>query len=534
MSKFLPHHIRSTRLNSLGIPGTFWNHEGGLAYARDDRTTLLSMAACCLFGEPQFYGDSTGKVIDLVRKVAASDPEWTVKFAVFLREKLHLRSVSHWVLAAASAMPGAGPSVARAFPRVALRPDDLLEIAALLKDRNFEITQHIPASIRRAIAGLLLSLDERDIIKYRRARSFGLRHLVGICHPKPRSPREAFLLRYIVHDDAWESLPEDARREFPTIAAFEAIRRGEDDPDLLARAAAVGVPWEVIVPRFGSRRKVWRELVPHLPIMALVRNLRNLHRSRCLASSGVRSIVRRKLADPETVRNSRLLPFRWLSAHNTMKRLDAEVARWIEGAMHLSVDNLPRLPGTTIIACDNSGSMDMYASGYSSVRLKDIAALLGAAAHRTCERSAVYVFADDAARVHFRSEGVLRRAEEVAGTDVGGATYAFKVLVKLLVGEISADRILFFTDMQIYGEERFRFREEEHFAMLLRTYRERVSPGVRTYIFNLAAYEHFMTPADDLGVTYFSGWSEGLLRYIAVEEEGGISSLVERVERIEL
>lgn len=47
---------------------------------------------------------------------------------------------------------------------------------------------------------------------------------------------------------------------------------------------------------------------------------------------------------------------------------------------------------------------------------------------------------------------------------------------------------------------------------------------------NLHPYEHFITPQNEAGVTYISGWSEGVLRYVALDS----FDLVEEIERISL
>ena len=170
----------------------------------------------------------------------------------------------------------------------------------------------------------------------------------------------------------------------------------------------------------------------------------------------------------------------------------------------------------------------------SRVAPRDIGSLLGAIAARICEESRVYVFGSGCAEVDLRGEGsTLSRAERIARKDVGCATYAHRVLDRLTEEGISARRLLIFTDMQIYGEGP-EAEEDVPFTPLLREYRRGLSPGLRTYIFNLQPYEHFMTPADEHGVSYFSGWNERLLRYVDADSGDNGASLVERVDAMVL
>ena len=534
MSKFS--HAASSR--STAALDVFLNNELGRAYRRDPRTTLATMAGSCLVDEPLFYGDTSQRVRILIQWSAGEYPEWTVKLAVFLREELHLRSISHLVLACAATVPAARPFVEKAFSRVATRPDDMLEIAALLKDERHMLARALPAVVRRSIRRKLDGLSELHAIKYRKEGTFGLKHLIRMCHPKPSSPRSSFLLRYAQDARAWRTLEEKSRPEYPMISAMESLACDRTlEPALLERCARAGLPWEMVVPHFGSRKEVWTALAPQLPIMALLRNLRNLHECRALADPSVREAVRGKMTHPEVVKSSKLMPFRWLSAYNVVRPLDPEVAEWAAVGLGHSVENLPRLPGTTIFACDNSGSMLCPVSRFSDVIAKDIGSLFGAAAERICERSLVFVFACTSAVVSFHgAQDILSRAREIANTDVGGSTNAYLVLQDLIRLQLPADRILFFTDMQIYGPHRGFPGEypEEDFTNLLRTYRQDVSPAVRTYIFNLQPYEHFMTPADEHGVSYFSGWNENLLRYVAADSGAGGVSMVDEIAGITL
>jgi len=512
------------------------NHEGGLAFGRDDRTTLLNMAACCLVNEQCFYGDPMPKVRLLLHRVLHAHPEWSVKLAVFLREHLHLRSISQLILACAAMVPEARPFVERAFERVTQRPDDLLETAALLKDPRHGLANSLPSVARRSLARSLNRLSDYHAVKYRKGDGFGLRHLVRLCHPKPGSERQSLLFRYILDRTAWQRFSRSERESLPVIEVWEALRSGDpSDPVLLDQCVEAGLPWEIIVPRFGSTREVWSRLAPCLPIMALLRNLRNLHKTGCLELNEVRSAVRRRLTDPETVRNSRQLPFRWLSAYRVMEPLDKEVAKWLETAMELSIANLPRLPGKTVIACDNSGSMSCLGISRNSMICPiDISSMLGAVADRICEDNLLFVFGSTINHLQFKREGkLLERARLIAETDVGWATNAYKVLKVLLSIRTPVDRILFFTDMQIYGESEG-WSHDEDITCLLREYRRQVTPGVKTYIFNLQPYEHFMTPRDENGVTYFSGWNANLLQYAALDSDPAGRSMVSLVDSVEL
>ncbi|MCX6345173.1 MAG: hypothetical protein NT018_08860 [Armatimonadetes bacterium] len=58
------------------------------------------------------------------------------------------------------------------------------------------------------------------------------------------------------------------------------------------------------------------------------------------------------------------------------------------------------------------------------------------------------------------------------------------------------------------------------FRSWIARYKRKVNPDVELYFVNLAAYGHFVTPQRETKVTYISGWSEGILRYVATTSSG--------------
>jgi hypothetical protein len=98
-------------------------------------------------------------------------------------------------------------------------------------------------------------------------------------------------------------------------------------------------------------------------------------------SDAVAEQVARRIADPETVAKSRMLPFRFWAA---FKHTDS--LRWahaLEKALNLSLTNVPALRGRTLILVDRSPSM-FPGYGFSTPNTSDItlaeqAAVFGAA-----------------------------------------------------------------------------------------------------------------------------------------------------------
>ena len=150
----------------------------------------------------------------------------------------------------------------------------------------------------------------------------------------------------------------------------------------------------------------------------------------------------------------------------------------------------------------------------------DIACILCSIAHRLCSDHVFYAFGSDIARFSLDPrQGILANAERVRKTDVGGATYGYKVIEDLVKRQESVERIVILTDMEFYGESWIPQASQDIRAWLAR-YRREVNRHIELYFINLAAYGHFVTPQREPKVTYISGWSEGILKYVATTSSG--------------
>lgn len=515
------------------------NEEGGVAYRHDQRASLLSLAACSL-GQETFYGDQTPQIDHLAAQVAQTHPEWLVKLAVWLRRRLHMRTIPVRLGAIASLFPACRPALRLAFPLICARTDDLLEMSKLLKDDASGFARSSPHITRRMIAQALNDLDEYQAVKYRRSSTFGLRHLLQLYHPRPRDEKQSLLFRWILDRSCWREFSEEERALLPQISAFERFKR--TDPGDLAAAERYVVeghlPWEVVIPHLGSTEEAWRIAAPQMPIMALLRNLRNLLGSGALEHTRLREVVLSTFRDPQVIRDSKQLPFRWLAAYRAVEHLDGELAEAVAQALELSVVNLPRWPGVTCLACDNSGSMsDKPLSKDSSLYPRDVANLIGAMAHHLCEQATVLVFGDSVEAADVEPDrGILENAERISaqGERVGRATYAHLIFDHLERLPVLCDRLVVLTDMQIYAEKRGVWvSEDSHFATRLEQYRRRFNPALQTYIINLQPSAHFVSPQNAEGVRYLAGWHSNLLHFVAAMDSG-VANLVSEVNRVPL
>lgn len=345
------------------------NHSGHMAYAMSNKEQLMTAVLATMFGEPKYYGSTANDIVALATKLCRNDAAFVSNLAIYVRREFNLRSVSH-VLACVIARE------ASAFTRqtirgIVIRPDDITEIMACYASMY---GKPFPNAMKRQIAEVIQNFDEYQLAKYNGGnKEFKLRDVLRITHPVPRNAEVETLFHKLLNDEL----------ETPYT-------------------------WETELSAHGNTREVWDALIASGKVgyMALLRNLRSI--IRCGADL---EPVLAILTDPERVKQSRQLPFRFFSAYRTLEQdhlMTPEIHRALERAVYTAADNMEQIPGRTLIAVDVSGSMGARISEKSDVRCCDIAALMGALASRICEDATVCYFeAPKAAyRRHYAGYGI--------------------------------------------------------------------------------------------------------------------------------
>jgi len=231
------------------------------------------------------------------------------------------------------------------------------------------------------------------------------------------------------------------------------------------------------------------------------------------------------------VRNSGLYPFRYYQAYKAIKESpdtpnDKRVLEWLENAMRVATENLPDVFENTFTAVDVSGSMRHAVSGDSELTCKEIATLFGA---MMLERdSDVGVFASNFAEVNADPRNPLvTNAEKLQGSRVGGSTNGWKVLRGLRKENRSYDRVVVFTDMQLWNDSPY---QNSSFKDEWDAYKQQ-NPDASLYLIDLQHYGDLVTPEGAQDVYNISGWSEKVLDFIeAIENVDGMIQEIESVE----
>ena len=431
------------------VLATSRTHEGAPGFARDAKSELFLLAVSNMVKEDTFYEKAKARddrYTQLVRAVAVSDPEWTARFLVWLRNEANMRSASLvGALEAARAMVQAKVPGSRAIVRDVLQRAD--EPGEALAYWTSTYGRAIPKPVKRGIADSVVRLyNERSLLKYDTdSKGFRFGDVIELTHPAADKIWQGELFEVALARRRGREV--DFTGQLDLLQANAAFRRDVAlEPELALSASALheaGMTWEdalSLVGSKGSKAKLWEALIPSMGYMALLRNLRNFDQAG-ISGEAVQQVIA-KLTDPWQVRKSRQFPFRFFSAY---KALDS--VRWsqaLEVAFDLTVENIPELPGRSLVLVDRSGSMFMPVSGKSNMIRAEVGALFGAAlALRNPGRVTLVQYGSTAHEVPYRAGGsVLRLMGQF--TNLGG-TYTAAATRQFYNGH---DRVLVVTDEQ--------------------------------------------------------------------------------------
>ena len=269
------------------------NHEGALAWRMTPEWELYTTVVTTMGVEDKFYEsgeERVRRIADLVRKV---EPEFVAQLAVYTREEMHLRSVPLLLLVELDCCHQGDTLVSKAVGRTIQRADEITELLMCYLWRSGKPDlSGLSNQLRKGLAEAFNKFDEYQFAKYnRKNRKVTLRDALALVHPKPKDDRQADIFRKIKSDTLETPVTWETELSAVGQRHFDSEEEKEE-----------------------AKREVWRKLIQshRLGYMATLRNLRNM--LKLGMDEETMQMVCDYIANPEAVRKSKQLPFRFLSA----------------------------------------------------------------------------------------------------------------------------------------------------------------------------------------------------------------------------
>lgn len=539
------------------------NHMGGDSYELNPLETLKLMACSCIFGESKYYKEyekdykphdpltgsrrfsewvmetrkdfnkinvelsvkpvvsdtvlrakSTSEVFEEAIDAALDyDFRGTIKFAMDLRTEYFMRLNPQIIMVRAAIHPKRkeftekNPGMFNAAQQVVMkRADEPATQLAYYLYLNKGEKNKLPSILKRSIAFRLGRLSRYQVNKYKNAE-IGMINAVRLTHatsPVLDELMQTGAVKVDEVDKTWEQL------------------------------RSAGMSWKEIVDK---------GVMPH---MAMLRNIRNVFKE--VEDLDFCKKYMNELKNG--VLKGKQFPFRYKSAYDVVKddasiNHRAYIMDTLEECIDISIDNLPKLKGTTVCLSDNSGSAwGAVTSEYGTTTVAEIDNLSSVIAAKCSDEGTVIKFGDRYKEYPIsKRNGALSITEtvnETAGRDVGHSTEGgiWKWFAHALDNNIKVDNIFIFSDMQagtggLYGtgsdmEEyirggygckiRSRFGDAVGFInvfKLVLAYRKHVNPKVNVFTIQTAGYGDAVIPMMTYRCAILTGWTGKEVQFAA-------------------
>ena len=539
------------------------NHMDGDSYTLDPLETLKLIACSSIFGEAKYYkeyekdykpcdpktGDryfstwvmetrtdfnkinaelsvkpvvsdtvlrtrSTSEVFEEAIDAALDyDFRGTIKFAMDLRTEYFMRLNPQIIMVRAAIHPKRkeftekNPGMFNAAEQVVMkRADEPATQLAYYLYLNKGEKNKLPSILKRSIAFRLGKLSRYQVNKYKNAE-IGMINAVRLTHAT--SP---------VLDELMQT---------------GAVKVDEEDKT-----------WE----QLRSSGMSWKEIVDKgvMPHMAMLRNIRNVFKE--VEDLDFCKKYMNELKNG--VLKGKQFPFRYKSAYDVVKddtniHHRAYIMDVLEECIDISIDNLPKLKGTTVCLSDNSGSAwGAVTSEYGRTTIAEIDNLSSVIAAKCSDEGTVIKFGDRYKEYPIsKRNGALSITEtinDISGRDVGLQTEGgiWKWFAHVLDNNIKVDNIFIFSDMQagtggLYGTDedmeeyirggygchlRSSWGKERGFInvfKLILAYRKHVNPKVNVFSVQTAGYGDAVVPMMTYRCAILTGWTGKEVQFAA-------------------
>jgi 60 kDa SS-A/Ro ribonucleoprotein len=252
-----------------------------------------------------------------------------------------------------------------AVPKVCRTATHLFQFVATAK----ALGKGFGRGMKRAVAAWY---DEKPLeavayqaVKYRAREGYTHERLLDMARPRAHvgEPTHDALYRWMIGKD------HDAARLPPLVAAHCSAMQAETTAELLPLIAAHRLPWEALPTWANADPDVWRAMLPHLGLTALIRSLGNMSRIGAIRPlDGSEQAVAARLGDAAALAKARVHPFAILQAIAVYRSGTGVrgAGAWVpsqvvldalDGAFYKAFANVAPTSRRHLIALDVSGSM---------------------------------------------------------------------------------------------------------------------------------------------------------------------------------
>jgi len=389
------------------------NAEQAPAYAYSPRHQLAQLAATGSLSRT-FYADAQDQLDQVLALAQQLDPAFVAKTAIYARESGHMKDMPALLVASLAVHDVA--LLSQVFSRVVDNGKMLRNFVQILRSGSVG-RKSLGSRPKKLVQHWLLTATEKQLLNAAVGNTPSLADVVKMVHPKPAEAWRAAWFAWLIgrsFDEA--ALP-------PITQAFERFKRAAAQGEA---ATVPEVPFQMLT-ALALTSAQWAQIARQGSWQMVRQNLNTFARHGVFEHPGMAEAVAAKLRDAQAVAKARVMPYQLLSAFKAAgESVPAQVQDALQGAMELSLANVPALAGRVVVCPDVSGSMSSPVTGHrgsatSSVRCIDVAALVAAAVLRKNPRARVLPFEQDVVTLRLNArDSVMSNAQALAKMGGGG------------------------------------------------------------------------------------------------------------------
>lgn len=498
---------------SQAIPGSAQvaNSAGGYSFALDqwkllDRFLILgSEGGTYYIGEQKLTEQNALNVIKCILADGLRTVKTIVDISLAGRAPKNDPALFALALAASKGSPETKAAALAALPQVARIGTHLFHFAAYV-----EQFRGWGRSLRTAIGNWYLSKSPialaKQVTKYQSRDGWSHRDLLRLAHVKPSTPEYNAIFQYVVKgtEPAFEesgTLTDSA----DYINAVEVVKHYADAPTpVVDIIAAYELPREVLPTELLTRADVWEALLPHMGLMAMIRNLGNLSKVGLLTQmSDAEKLVRDKLADTDTLKKERVHPLAILIAQKVYGQghsvkgsgtwdVVPRVIDSLNDAFYATFGLIEPTGKRTLLGLDVSASMSGH-TVQDVLTCAEAAAAMAMVTARVESEWGVMAFADGFRKLPITPKmslaEILRHTENV---NFGGTDCALPMLWALK-NRVAVDAFYVYTDNETWAGH-------IHPPQALNQYRQQTGIPAKLIVVGMAANEFTIADPADAGM----------------------------------
>lgn len=467
-------------LNHANVGTKTTNLAGGQAYSVDPKLELISILLSS-FVQDKFYKSANEEVARLMVLAPLSGYKFAAKAASYARNEFGMRSITH-VMASEIAKNVKGEIWTKEFFRALFRrPDDMMEVVACYANRYG--LHPLPNALKKAIAKRIEEFNEYQLAKYRAGnKQVKLLDLVNLTHPKGNEALAKLMKGELKSRDTWEA------------KLTEAGKNAENENEKLE-----------------LKKGAWKELLTEdkLGYLAMLRNCRNIIEQ----APELVSLLCERLVNKERISKALIFPFQFLTAMEQVE--NRSVIDALSNASELSLSNVPRYEGRTLIVVDHSGSM--------SGKPIEIATMFAGALYKTNDAD-LMVFSDKAEYIQPVSTDSLRAIARQIENSIHSGDTDFHSIFRAIDRKTQYQRIIILSDMQGWVGHTTPVLDFDQYC-------RQIGNIPFIYSFDLAGLGSTQFPNHKTFL--INGWNEKVFEIMKVLEEDKLA-LIKKIESINL